>query len=387
MSNKQNIRFKKHSTGSFFGSFLYDQIIPRDHFLVSARKIIDWNSFTQRCLRWYAKSTPAGRPPYEPSVLLRILFLSYLYNISERQIEERVNLDLSFKYFVGLGVDEVPPDHSTLTYFKDRLLKGGGKSAFDELLREILTQAKDKGIEFGSIQIVDATHVKADVNTQKEKQKKDDDKKDGGSFTPRDSDASWGAKHQRKVKDPKTGKVFKQTEYFHGYKAHTSLNAKSRMITSIKTTPGNLDDGSQLETLVEKDNFTPVPKKRTYAGDRGYDYGDNHEILKQKKMYDGLKLNRYRTEKKNPNKAPWIKLLKSKEYNKGLKERYKIEQIFGEQKQGHGLARARYLGGKKFHLQACLTGIAHNLKIVVAQMTGTTLKGYRYRGGSLGYQT
>ena len=387
MSNKQNKRFKKHTTGSFFGSFLYDQIIPRDHFLVKARAIIDWDRFTDRCLRWYQKSTQAGRPPYEPSVLLRILFLSYLYNISERQIEERVNLDLSFKYFVGLGVDEVPPDHSTLTYFKDRLLQGGGKSAFDDLLREILVQAKIKGVEFGSIQIVDATHVRADVNTQKEKQKKKDKDDDDASFTPRDPDASWGAKHQRKVKDPKTGKTFKQTEYFHGYKSHTSVNAKSMLITSIKTTTGRIDDGSQLKTLIEKDNFTPIPKKRTYTGDRGYDYGDNHELLKVKKLGDGLKLNRYRTEKKNEHKEVWLKLKETKEYQESLKERYKIEQVFGNQKQGHGLTRARYLGGKKFHLQSCLTGIAHNLKIVVAQITGTTLKGYRYRGGCLRFET
>ena len=142
-----------------------------------------------------------------------------------------------------------------------------------------------------------------------------------------------------------------------------------------------------MKALIDKDNFTPIPKKRTYVGDRGYDYGENHEILKQKKMLDALKLNRYRTEKKNENKEIWLKLKQTKQYNEGLKERYKVEQIFGEQKQGHGLARARYLGGKKYHLQACLTGIVHNLKIVVAEVTGITLKGYQYRGGSLGLET
>lgn len=384
--NHKNIRFNKQTTGSFFGSFLYDQVLDKNHFMVRAKDIIDWKRFTKKCLRWYKGKAENGRPPYEPQVLLKMLFVSYLYNFSERQTEIMVNDSLSMKYFIGLGADEKAPDHSTLTYFKDRLLLGGGKSAFDELLREILAQAKQRGIEFGSIQIVDATHVKADVNTQKEKRKKDDDKNDF-DFTPRDPDASWGVKRSKKVKDIETGKTFKQKECFYGYKAHTSINAKSRLIISIKTTPGNPDDGSQLETLVNKDDFAPLPKKRTYAGDRGYDYGDNHELLKVRKMKDALKLNRYRTEKKNPNKEPWLKLSKSEEYNKGLKERYKVEQIFGEQKQSHGLARCRYLGGKKFHLQACLTGIVHNLKVVVAQMTGTTLKGYAFRGGSLGYQT
>lgn len=378
MKNNKNKRFKKHSTGSFFGSFLYDQIIPHDHFLVSANKIIDWDRFTDRCLRWYKGSGEIGRPPYNPVVLLKMLFISYLYNLSERQVEERVNLDLAFKYFVGLGVDEVPPDHSSLTYFKDRLLKEGGKSAYDELLREIITQAKDKGIKFGSIQIIDATHTIADVNTDKDKKGKDKDKK-----PPRDPDASWGVKHQRKVLDPKTGQVIKQKKYFHGYKAHTSLNARSGLITSIKSTTGKDPDGNQLPTLIAKDNFTGLFRKRTYAGDKAYDDGENHEILKTKKMGDALRLKITRTQKKNPNKDPWLKLLKDKRYYQGLKERYKIERKFGEAKQGHGLRRCRYLGLGKFHLQATMTALTLNIKAIVAQITGTTLKGYEYGEGCL----
>ena len=86
------VRFKKHSTDSFFGHFLYEQIIPKDHFLIKAKQIIDWDRFTDKCLRYYKGSAEIGRARYNPSVLLRILFLSYLYNISERQIEERVDL-------------------------------------------------------------------------------------------------------------------------------------------------------------------------------------------------------------------------------------------------------------------------------------------------------
>lgn len=89
------VRFIKHTTDSFFGHFLYDQIIPKDHFLVQAKRLIDWDRFTARCLRFYKGSGEVGRAPYNPSVLLRMLFLSYLYNISERQIEQRVDLDLS----------------------------------------------------------------------------------------------------------------------------------------------------------------------------------------------------------------------------------------------------------------------------------------------------
>lgn len=371
-------RFKTHTDNSFFGDFLYDQVIPKNHFLRKAKEIIDWSKFTDRILVWYRGGGLVGRPPYDPSEMFRMLFLSYLYDISETQIEERVNLDLAFKYFVGLGVDELAPDHSSLTKFKNRLIAGAGKSAFDQLLREILHQAKELGIEFGSMQVVDSVHSIADVNTDKDRQRQDKQNK-----PPRDSGARWGCKGEKKKRDPETGQTVKVKDYFYGSKAHTSYNEQSKLITSVSTTAGNATDDKQFKTLVNKDEFTPIPKKRTYAGDKGYDDGENHEILKDKHLGDALKLKKTRTEKKNPNKAPWLKLEASKEYQEGLKVRYKIEQKFGEAKTGHGLRRCRYLGNKKYHLQACLTAIVLNLKVVVAEITGSTLKGYGYNRSSI----
>jgi len=372
------VRFKKHSTDSFFGHFLYEQIIPKDHFLVKAKGIIDWDRFTKRCLRYYKGSAEVGRAPYNPSVLLRMLFLCYLYNISERQIEERVDLDLSFKYFVGLGVDEKAPDSTSLTYFKERLLEGAGKSAYDQLLREILSQAKQKGIRFGSIQIIDSVHTIADVNTDKDEKRKDKGRK------PRDPSAKWGTKGKKKIKDKKTGKTITINKSFYGYKAHTSANADSKLITSVATTSGEAPDGKQFITLVKKDNFAPVPKaNRINTADKAYDDGDNHEYLKEHKMGDAIILKKTRLNKKDKNKQIWQKLVESEQYQEGIKHRYEIESIFGIEKQNHGLRRARYLGLDKFHIQASLTALVINLKVVVASITGSTLKGYGYKGNAV----
>jgi IS5 family transposase len=309
-----------------------------------------------------------------------MLFLSYLYNISERQIEERVTFDLTFKYFVGLGVDEKAPDHSTLTYFKERLLLGGGKSAFDELLREILKQAQNKGIQFGAIQIIDATHTVADVNTDKDKRRKKGGKKDKDGnpkppAPPRDPDASWGVKHVRIVKNIETGKIEKQKECFHGFKSHTSMNASSSLITGVVTTSGKDTDGKQFIKVANKDRrIKGMASKRTYAGDRGYDDGDIHEYLKDKKLGNAIKLKKTRT-------APmWQELKADQKHRDGLKERYKVERKFAEEKQGHGLKRCRYLGLTKYHAQTVMTALVVNLKVVVASMTGSTLKGYAYAG-------
>ena len=369
----KNIRFRKTTTDSFFGNFLYDQIIPANHFLKVAKRIIDWQRFNDKLLKWYRISEGGvGNPPYDPALLLRMLFLAYSYNISERQIEERVTFDLTFKYFVGLGVDEKAPDHSTLTYFKERLEEGGGKSAYDELLREIVNQIREKGIEFGSIQVIDSTHSQANVNTDKDKQRKNKNK------PPRDPDASWGVKHQREVKDPATGEIKKQTEYFHGYKGHTSLNAKTNLITAVTTTSGSRPDNEQFIKLANKDNrIKGLDRHRTYAADKASDDGEIHEYLKDKEFGNAVNLKVTRTAER------WKKLRETREWREGRRERYKIERKFGEGKLSHGLRRCRYLGLTKYHAQMIITACVLNLKVVVASMTGSTLKGYAYAGSSI----
>lgn len=370
-----SIRFKQHTTNSFFGDFLYDQTVPETHFLRKAKDLINWQPFTNRCLKWYHRSGGVGRPPYNPSVLLRMLLVSYLYNLSERSTELAVNDTLSMKYFVGLGANELAPDHSSLTKFRERLLRGGGQTAYDQLLKEILKEAVSLGVSFGSIQIVDATHTVTDVNT-----KKDQERKNNGQ-PPRDPDAKWGVKRTKKIKDTK-GKTRNIPDYFYGYKTHSAVNAKSRLITSIKTTSGQENDGKHFQTLVAKDRFAKGLNQRnlTYTADKGYDDGDNHEYLKQKKLGDGIILNDYRINKKNQNKDNWIKLQQSQTYQQAIKLRKQIEKVFGLQKQSHGFRRCRYLGLANYGVQARLTAFAYNLKVVVAYLTGTTQRGYVYAG-------
>ena len=92
-----------------------------------------------------------GRPPYNPAVIPKMLLLSYLYDLSERQIEMHVNDSLSAKYFLGQAIDEAAPDHSTLTAFKGRIVRRGGEGLLVEVVVET---ARRKGVVFGNIQVV-----------------------------------------------------------------------------------------------------------------------------------------------------------------------------------------------------------------------------------------
>jgi transposase len=110
-------RFKAQDSGTLFGDFLYDRIVPEDHFLRQLDALIPWPRFTRKLVRLYRGKARQGRPPYDPAVILKMLLVSYLYDLSERQTEVVANDSLSIKWFLGLAVDEPAPDHSTLTKF------------------------------------------------------------------------------------------------------------------------------------------------------------------------------------------------------------------------------------------------------------------------------
>jgi transposase len=118
-------RFKQLGMDSFFGSYVYERVVPRDHFLFKLNQVIDWEPFTELLLVAYQGQAETGRPPYPPVVILKMLVISYLYGFSERQVEEATNFNLAIKEFVGLAVDERAPDHSTLSEFNRRLRATG----------------------------------------------------------------------------------------------------------------------------------------------------------------------------------------------------------------------------------------------------------------------
>lgn len=359
-------RFVETGEHSFYGNYLYDQVVPADHFLRKLSQIIEWKRFTRKLIKLYKGEGVVGRPPFDPALVLKVELIAYLYNLSERQVEVHINENLPAKFFVGLAVDQKAPDHSTLTVFRERLIERGKLKVFEEMLEEIVQIALQSKIQFGSIQIVDSVHSVANVNTAKDKSR------EGKGKGPHDPDARWGAKHTRKVKT-EDGQHVEQTEYFFGYKAHVSLNAEAGIITSLEATSGEAYDGHHFCSLVDHDLQQALPVD-TYAGDKGYDDGENHYHLELCGLHSAIRLKDTRTGKKDDNKGVWLELVKTIQYQQGLKERYKIERKFGEAKLGHGFGRCRYVGRVRFAVQAFFTAFMLNLKRMVKLLTGVGFK-------------
>lgn len=142
MEKQRSVETGEHS---FYGEYVYDQIIPTDHFLRKLRALIDWERFTRKLIRLYKGEGVVGRPPFDPALVLKMELVAYLYNLSERQVEVYIDENLPAKYFVGLAVDQKAPDHSTLMVFRERLLQRGKLKVFEDMLEEIVQIALQGG--------------------------------------------------------------------------------------------------------------------------------------------------------------------------------------------------------------------------------------------------
>jgi len=101
----------------------------------------------------------AGRPSIAPEKLLRAMLLQAFYSIrSERQLMERLEFDLLFRWFVGLGVDDPVWDHSTFSKNRDRLLEGDLAA---KLLSAVLAQPRVKRLLSSEHFSVDGTLIEA----------------------------------------------------------------------------------------------------------------------------------------------------------------------------------------------------------------------------------
>src|SRR5882724_3826241 len=99
--------------GQFFYSFCLDDAVPGDHRVREIAMVLD--------LSWvHAELAPhyslIGRPSIDPLLMIRMLIIGYVFAIrSERALCREVRLNLAYRWFCGLGIEEKIPDHSAFS--------------------------------------------------------------------------------------------------------------------------------------------------------------------------------------------------------------------------------------------------------------------------------
>jgi transposase len=146
-----------------FYSFNLDQHVPADHLLRGIERYLDVGGLRQHLAPFYSHT---GRPSVDPKLMMRMLLVGYCFGIrSERRLCEEVHLNLAYRWFCRLGLEDAVPDHSTFS--KNRHGRFRRSDAFRHVFESVVRRCMTEGLVRGEGFAIDASVVKADANRQR----------------------------------------------------------------------------------------------------------------------------------------------------------------------------------------------------------------------------
>ena len=146
-----------------FYSFNLDKHIPADHLLRRIDRFLDFSQLRQRLEPFYSHT---GRPSIDPELMIRMLLVGYCFGIrSERRLCEEVHLNLAYRWFCRLGLEDEVPDHSSFS--KNRHGRFRESDLFRRLFEDVVRRCMAEGLVRGEGFAVDASIVQADANRRR----------------------------------------------------------------------------------------------------------------------------------------------------------------------------------------------------------------------------
>ena len=381
-----------------------DELVPQDHFVRKLNRALDLGFVPELLQKAYPSDL--GRPGVDTRLAVRMILLGYLYDLSEVRLCEEVGMHAGYRWYCRLDFHEKVPGRTTLVKFRGRCREHG---LWEELFHRIVAQCRDVGLLSGRHLMADSTQVQANASIKSlweiesnliemadricadeepaGKPKRDDDHHHTDFHGKRFSNAT-----HRSTTDPDAEfyRKGKGKEAKLSYKAHNLADAKSRVIVATSATRVSGDDardGAQAMALLERFSQRHGITPQTLCADTAYGTAETIAALHSAGIKPHIPLlcknpPPIPTWKRKTNRADWLRKRREKQaqavalnhaaglttspaYRISRKLRHRIEHLFGEAKESHGLSRARSRGLEKMNEQVTLTAIAQNLKRLV----------------------
>jgi transposase len=276
--------------GSLFACVRLEQMIPGDHLLRRIQRAIDFRFIDRLTEPLYSGM---GRPSVPPQVLVRMMLVGYLYGISsERRLCQEVHLNLAYRWFCGLSLEDNVPDHSTFS--KNRHGRFAGTNLVREMFYEVVRQAQACGLVSGKHLTVDATTVTADaslnslepiivpLSPQQYADKLDELTAAPPATTtpphddqPPPSPPKLSNDTHRSGTDPDArllAKRFQKTQL--AYSNNVLMDNGHRVIVEVEVTEPNVHtEGQVAGEMIERSRLRLGLDPQTLGGDKAYGYG------------------------------------------------------------------------------------------------------------------
>ena len=304
-----------------FADALLPAKVGRNSQLEDVDAMLDWEPVAAVVGDIYA--APEGRPSYPPLVMVKVLVLQQWYHASDPEIEAALWDRLSFRHFVGLGLQDPVPDHSTISRFRSALAaRGLGERVFAEVTRQL--DAAGWLVKAGTL--MDATLVAAQARRPSIQ-----DGPGAGSAT--DPDATW---------------TRKGGQAHFGYQAHLGVDAESGLIRHAVLTPAHVNESEVADTLISGD-------ERAVYADKAYE----SKARRARLQAQGIKDRIMHRSHKHQRQLPYWQQRRNALIGP---RRAPVEHVFGTLKRSYGYRTVRYLGLARNAVELWFKCLAYNLR-------------------------
>jgi transposase len=352
------MRGDDEKSGSFFSYIDLEDRVRGDHPLRVIREIAN-TALATLSADFAALYSGMGRPSVPPEKLLRAMLLQAFYSVrSERQLMERIEFDLLFRWFVGIGIDDPVWDHSSFSKNRDRLLEGEIAARF---LGAVLSQPRVRRLLSSGHFSVDGTLIQAwaSMKSFKPKQPPGDE---GGGGDGRNAPADFrGQRRSNETHQSTTDPDARLYRKGPGMEArlcfigHGLMENRSGLIVDARLTRVS-GHAERLAALDMVQHYAERPCAITLGADRGYDAADFVEELR------GLNVRPHVAQNISGRRSAIDKrTTRHPGYIASQRIRKRIEEAFGWIKGVGGLRQTKLRGLAKVDWAFSFTVAAYNL--------------------------
>jgi transposase len=276
----------KRDQEQLFYSFCLEEAVPDDHLVRAIAAVLDLSWVHGELASYYS---PLGRPSIDPTLMIRMLIVGYVFAIrSERALCREVQVNLAYRWFCGLSIEDRLPDHSAFSRARNERFRDSGifRSVFERVVEACIAAGLVGGEGFA----VDASLIAADANKQRSIPGKDWDKNRSPEKASRAvkeylatlDDAAFGAASKTTPKfvspsDPAaqwTGA--KRGPAFFAYSDNYLIDVKFGVIMDVEASRAiRQAEVGAAKTMVERTEGRFDIKPKLLAADTAYGSGSN----------------------------------------------------------------------------------------------------------------
>jgi len=154
---------RERGQGQFFYAFDLDAVVPADHPARKIEAVLDLSWVHGELERYYSHT---GRPSIDPELMIRMLIVGYVFAIrSERRLCEEVQVNLAYRWFCGLGIEDPIPNHSVFSRARGERFREG--DVLRRVFERVVARSIEAGLVGGEAFSIDASLIRADVDKTK----------------------------------------------------------------------------------------------------------------------------------------------------------------------------------------------------------------------------